>query len=341
MDRDEQFMLRAIELAELGRGKVSPNPLVGCVIVHENLIIGEGYHEYYGGPHAEPNAISSVKHQELIPSSTAYVSLEPCAHWGKTPPCANLLVEKGIKRVVIGAVDPNPLVGGKGINILKMAGVEVVSGVLESRVRDQNVRFFTFMEKKRPYIILKWAQTRDNFIAKENYDSKWISNKYSRQLVHKWRTEEDAILVGTQTAKYDNPRLNVREWKGKDPMRIVIDRRNTLSADLHLFDQSQATLCYNQVKSESHHNLEWVLMPEVFEIGEILEDLYNRKIQSVIVEGGTRLLNKFIQLELWDEARIFTARKEFGNGISAPLIKGKIKEELDIQGDKLSVISPV
>jgi diaminohydroxyphosphoribosylaminopyrimidine deaminase / 5-amino-6-(5-phosphoribosylamino)uracil reductase len=341
MDRDEQFMRRAIELAELGRGKVSPNPLVGCVLVHDSLIIGEGYHEYYGGPHAEPNAISSVKDQELIPKSTAYVSLEPCAHWGKTPPCANLLVEKGIKRVVIGAVDTNPLVGGKGIKVLKAAGVEVVSGVLESRVRDQNVRFFTFMEKKRPYIILKWAQTRDNFLARENFDSKWISNQYSRQLVHKWRTEEDAILVGTLTAKYDNPRLNVREWKGKDPIRIVIDRKNNLSTDLHLFDQSQATLCYNQVKSESLHNLEWVLMPESFEIREILEDLYNRKIQSVIVEGGTRLLNKFIQLELWDEARVFTSRKEFGNGISAPLIEGKIKEELDIQGDKLSVISPV
>jgi diaminohydroxyphosphoribosylaminopyrimidine deaminase/5-amino-6-(5-phosphoribosylamino)uracil reductase len=315
--------------------------MVGCVIVHDNLIIGEGYHECYGGPHAEPNAISSVKHQELIPNSTAYVSLEPCAHWGKTPPCTNLLIEKGLKKVVIGAADTNPLVGGKGINILKTAGVEVVSGVLESRVRAQNVRFFTFMEKKRPYVILKWAQTQDNFIAKNNYDSKWISNGYSRQLVHKWRTEEDAIMVGPQTAKYDNPQLNAREWKGKNPLRIVIDRKLSLGNHLHLFDQSQATLCYNQVKSEVTNNLEWVLLQEGFEIGNILEDLYERKVQSVIVEGGAHILNKFIQMGLWDEARVFTSKKEFGTGIPSPFINGKIKEELDIQGDKLSIISPV
>lgn len=168
MDQDEKFMLRAIELAEMGRGKVSPNPMVGCVLVHDAQIIGEGFHEFYGGPHAEPNAIASVSQKELIPESTAYVSLEPCAHWGKTPPCANLLVKEGVKKVVIGALDSNPLVGGRGINILKTAGIEVVSGILESKVRAQNIRFFTYMEKKRPYIILKWAQTPDNFIAKNN-----------------------------------------------------------------------------------------------------------------------------------------------------------------------------
>jgi diaminohydroxyphosphoribosylaminopyrimidine deaminase / 5-amino-6-(5-phosphoribosylamino)uracil reductase len=341
MDQDEKFMLRAIELAEMGRGKVSPNPMVGCVLVHDGQIIGEGFHEFYGGPHAEPNAIASVSQKELIPESTAYVSLEPCAHWGKTPPCANLLVKEGVKKVVIGALDSNPLVGGKGINILKTGGIEVVSGILASKVRAQNIRFFTYMEKQRPYIILKWAQTRDNFIAKNNYDSKWISNVYSRQLVHKWRSQEDAIMVGTQTAKYDNPRLNVRDWNGKNPLRIVIDRTLSLDSDLHLFDQSQATICYNQIKSEVLNNLEWVKLQMGFEIEHILEDLFAKKIQSIIVEGGAQLLNKFIQLELWDEARVIVGMNEFGTGISAPLIGGRIKEELDIQGDKLSIRSPI
>jgi diaminohydroxyphosphoribosylaminopyrimidine deaminase / 5-amino-6-(5-phosphoribosylamino)uracil reductase len=341
MGQDEKFMLRAIELAEMGRGKVSPNPMVGCVLVHDGQIIGEGFHEFYGGPHAEPNAIASVSQKELIPESTAYISLEPCAHWGKTPPCANLLVKEGVKKVVIGTLDSNPLVGGKGVQILKKGGIEVVSGILESKVRTQNVRFFTYMEKQRPYIILKWAQTRDNFIAKNNYDSKWISNVYSRQLVHKWRGQEDAIMVGTQTAKYDNPQLNVRDWNGKNPVRIVIDRTLSLDSDLHLFDQSQATICYNQIKSEVLNNLEWAKLQEGFEIEHILEDLYAKKIQSIIVEGGAQLLKKFIQLELWDEARVFVGKNEFGTGISAPLISGRIKEELDIQGDKLSIISPI
>ncbi|MFD2200139.1 bifunctional diaminohydroxyphosphoribosylaminopyrimidine deaminase/5-amino-6-(5-phosphoribosylamino)uracil reductase RibD [Shivajiella indica] len=340
MGKEERFMLRAIELAEFGRGKVSPNPMVGCVIVHNGQIIGEGYHEIYGGPHAEPNAISSVKNKDLISESTAYVSLEPCAHWGKTPPCADLLVEKGIKKVVIGAVDSNPLVGGKGIEILKNAGVEVIAHILESKVRAQNSRFFTFMEKNRPYIILKWAQTQDNFIARENYDSKWISNVYSRQLVHKWRTQEDAIMVGTQTAKYDNPKLNVRDWIGKNPIRIVVDRELILDSNLHLFDKSQATLRYNQIKSGNQNNLEWIKLREGFEISDILEDLHVRKIQSIIIEGGAQLLNKFIQLELWDEARVFIGKKKFGAGIQAPNINGIIKEEIDIQGDLLRLISP-
>lgn len=341
MDLDNQFMQRAIELAELGRGHVSPNPMVGCVIVHGTKIIGEGYHEFYGGPHAEPNAIASVRHKELLPESTAYVSLEPCAHWGKTPPCANLLVKERIKKVVIGALDSNPLVGGKGINILKTGGVEVISGILESKVRSQNTRFFTFMEKKRPYIILKWAQTLDNFIARENYDSKWISNVYSRQLVHKWRTQEDGIIVGTQTAKFDNPRLNVRDWNGRNPLRIVIDRSLKLDSHLYIFDQSQPTLCYNEIKSQVSHHLEWVKLQEGFNIEDILKDLYDRKIQSIIVEGGAKLLHQFISLGLWDEARVFTGNQEFGKGISAPNINGKIKEELNIQGDLLRIISPL
>lgn len=341
-------MLRALELASLGKGAVSPNPMVGCVIVHGDDIIGEGYHEEYGQAHAEPNAIASLKNPDLLPSSTVYVTLEPCAHWGKTPPCANLLVEKKVNKVVIGTVDTNPLVGGKGIQILKDAGIEVVTGVLDKKVREQNKRFFTFMEKKRPYIILKWAQTKDGFIARENYDSKWISNAYSRQLVHRWRSEEDAIMVGTLTAKYDNPQLNVREWIGKNPIRIVVDRNLTLDRSLQLFDQSQSTLCYNQVKEQKSENLEHVRLPAGFNIGEILEDLYQRKIQSLIVEGGAQLLNRFIQENLWDEARVFTGQVQFGSGlpagrqgIPAPKIHGSIINEMEIIGDLLTITRPI
>ena len=338
MTQDEKFMLRALELASLGFGSVSPNPMVGCVIVHDDEIIGEGYHEEYGKSHAEPNAVASVKNPDLLTSSTVYVTLEPCAHWGKTPPCANLLVEKKVKKVVIGTVDTNPLVGGKGIQILKDAGIEVVIGVLDERVRAENRRFFTFMEKKRLYVILKWAQTKDGFIARENYDSKWISNPYSRQMVHKWRSEEDAIMVGTLTAKYDNPQLNVRAWEGKNPLRIVIDRKLTLDGDLHLFDQSQATICYNQEMEEKSENLERVKLQAKFDINEILKDLYDRKIQSLIVEGGAKLLNNFIQENLWDEARVFTGRVQFGNGISAPkLVGARVEEEFEIIGDRLSI----
>ncbi|WP_113923753.1 bifunctional diaminohydroxyphosphoribosylaminopyrimidine deaminase/5-amino-6-(5-phosphoribosylamino)uracil reductase RibD [Cognataquiflexum aquatile] len=337
MTQDELYMRRAIELAEWGSGKVSPNPMVGCVIVHENTIIGEGYHQVYGGPHAEPNAINSVADQDLLPESTVYVSLEPCAHWGKTPPCAHLLVEKKVKKVVVGAIDSNPLVGGKGIQILKEAGIEVVTGILEKDVREQNKRFFTFIEKKRPYVILKWAQTRDGFVARENFDSKWISNAYSRQLVHKWRSVEDAILVGTSTAKYDNPQLNVRDWEGKDPVRIVLDRNLTLDRSLHLFDNAQPTICYNQVKSEKFENLDLVQLMSGFGVKEVLEDLYQRKIQSLIVEGGAQVLKSFIENELWDEARVFTGQVQFGKGISAPLIKGKLLSESEIMGDRLAV----
>jgi diaminohydroxyphosphoribosylaminopyrimidine deaminase / 5-amino-6-(5-phosphoribosylamino)uracil reductase len=341
MTQDEKYMLRALELASLGLGSVSPNPMVGCVIVHKDEIIGEGYHEEYGQAHAEPNAISSLKNPDLLPFSTVYVTLEPCAHWGKTAPCANLLVDKRVKKVVIGTVDTNPLVGGKGIQILKDAGIEVVTGILDKKVREQNKRFFTFMEKKKPFVILKWAQTKDGFIARENYDSKWISNPYSRQLVHRWRSEEDAIMVGTLTAKYDNPQLNVREWVAKNPIRIVVDRKLTLEPGLHLFDQSQSTLCYNQVMTQKADNLEHVKLPEGFNIGEILVDLYERKIQSLIVEGGAQLLNKFIQENLWDEARVFTGQVQFGSGIPAPKTHGSIINEVEIMGDFLTITRPI
>lgn len=337
MTEDQKYMLRAIELAELGRGMVSPNPMVGCVIVHNGNIIGEGYHKQYGGPHAEPNAVNSVEKSELLQEATVYVTLEPCAHFGKTPPCANLLVDKKVKKVVIAAFDSNPLVGGKGIKILQKAGIEVVTGVMEKEARMQNKRFFTSMEKHRPYIILKWAQTSDGFIARSDYDSKWISNSQSRQLVHKWRAEEDAIMVGTKTAHFDNPKLNVRDWEGKDPLRIVLDKQLTLDNNLALFDQSIPTICYNLVKDESLENLNYVKLEKNFGIRDIMSDLHQRKVQSVIIEGGSYLLQEFIQSELWDEARVFTGKSKFENGIPAPRLKQQPSEVFDILGDKLEI----
>jgi len=330
------YMRRALELAEWGRGYVSPNPKVGCVIVHQDRIIGEGWHRSYGGPHAEVHAINSVENQSLLPESTVYVTLEPCAHWGKTPPCANLLVEKKVKKVIIAAVDSNPLVGGKGIEILKNAGIAVETGVLEEEARWQNRRFFTQIEKQRPYVILKWAQTEDGLVARENFDSKWISNAQSRQLVHKWRAEEDAILVGKNTAAYDNPRLDVRDWVGKNPIRVVLDSRLGLPKNLNLFDQSIPTLIFNTVKSETIENLQWIRLSEI-NPKVILKELHSRKIQSLIVEGGSQVLSQFIESGLWDEARVFTAPTRFDRGISAPTLNQNPSETLSIDTDRLDI----
>jgi len=332
-----QFMRRALELAELGRGKVSPNPLVGCVIVHDGLIIGEGYHEEYGLAHAEVNAIRAVENQELLRESTVYVTLEPCAHFGKTPPCANLLADKKVKKVIIATVDSNPLVGGKGIQILKDAGIEVITGVLEQEVRAQNRRFFTQIEKQRPYIILKWAQTADGFVARKDFSSKWISSARSRQLVHKWRAEEDAIMVGKNTAKYDDPSLSVRDWVGKNPLRIVVDSRLELPSSLKVFDRSVPTVCYNTVKAEIQENLNFVKLNPDFSIQDILEDLHNRNVQSLIVEGGSYLLNKFLSAELWDEARVFTSKTKFELGIQAPVMSVPSSETISLAEDTLQL----
>lgn len=337
MTQDERYMLRALELAELGRGRVSPNPMVGCVIVWQDTIIGEGYHRQYGGPHAEPNAIEAVKDPEKLPESTVYVTLEPCAHFGKTPPCAALLVAKKVKKVIIALVDTNPLVGGKGIKMLQDAGIEVVTGILEQPARKLNKRFFTSIEKNRPYIILKWAQTVDGFVARKNYDSKWISNPSSRQMVHQWRAEEDAIMVGTNTAQYDNPRLNVRDWQGKDPLRIVLDRSLRLAPSLYLFDHQIPTICYNSLKNSEEENLSFVKLAQDLPLVDMLEDLQQRKIQSLIVEGGSFLLHKFIENELWDEARVFTGQRKFSEGITAPRLRPSASASYDILGDRLEI----
>jgi diaminohydroxyphosphoribosylaminopyrimidine deaminase/5-amino-6-(5-phosphoribosylamino)uracil reductase len=335
-EQDYLFMRRALQLAEKGRGYVSPNPMVGCVIVHAGKIIGEGWHKEYGGPHAEVHAVNSVENQALLSESTVYVTLEPCAHWGKTPPCANLLLEKKVKKVIIAASDSNPLVGGKGIEIVRNGGIEVETGILEKEARWQNRRFFTQIEKQRPYVILKWAQTQDGFVARENYDSKWISTPQSRQLVHKWRAEEDGILVGKNTAAYDNPRLDVRDWVGKNPVRVVLDTKLDLPKELNLFDQSVPTLIFNAVKSETKENLEWIQLSEISP-ETILKELHSRKIQSLIVEGGSQVLRQFIESGLWDEARVFTAPTRFDHGIPAPIPNQNPSETLSIGTDRLDI----
>jgi diaminohydroxyphosphoribosylaminopyrimidine deaminase / 5-amino-6-(5-phosphoribosylamino)uracil reductase len=335
MTQEELFMQRALELALLGVGQVSPNPRVGCVIVHDGKVIGEGWHQKFGEAHAEVNAINSVQEKSLLKESTVYVNLEPCSHFGKTPPCADLLIQYHVKKVVIANVDTNPLVGGEGIKKLREADIEVVTGVLEKEGRELNKRFFTFVEKQRPYIILKWAQTTDGFVAQSNYESKWISNEYSRQLVHRWRSEEDAVLVGTRTAAHDNPTLTVRDWTGRNPIRVVIDRFLRLSERLNLFDRTQKTICYNLLKHEEHPNLLLMRLDERDFLNHLVADLYKQRIQSVILEGGAQTLQLFIEAGLWDEARIVTSIRSFGEGIPAPTISGKIKLEQDIFGDKL------
>lgn len=335
---DELYMLRALELAALGRGHVSPNPMVGCVIVKDGLVIAEGWHEKYGGPHAEVNAINSVEDKSLLDGATLYVTLEPCCHYGKTPPCAELILKYPIKKVVICNIDPNPLVAGKGIEQLIVGEKEVEVGILEAQGYELNKRFFSFIEKKRPYILLKWAETSDGFIARENYDSKWISGELSRKLVHKWRTEEDAIMVGTNTALYDNPRLNVRDWNGRNPTRILIDKELQVPEGAHLFDGTQTTICYNFKRQEVKNLVEFVKLDPVEDLMKhILEDMYERKIQSVIIEGGAGLLNSFIQKGLWDEARIFRSKQEFGIGVEAPYIRGKLLSVDKIGEDEMVV----
>ncbi len=328
-------MQRAIVLAELGRGNVSPNPMVGCVIVHEGKIIGEGFHRQFGEAHAEVNAINNVKNKALLKNADLYVSLEPCSHFGKTPPCADLIVSHKIPRVFICNTDPNPLVAGRGIKKLKNAGIEVTAGILENRGKALNKSFFTSIVKKRPYIILKWAETGDGFVARDNFDSKWISNTYSRKLVHKWRAEEDAIFVGTNTAHYDNPSLNVRDWTGKNPVRIVIDKSLKLDKGLNLFDNQQKTLCYNLLKNEVFKNLEYIQLKNEDFLHHLLSDLNFQGLQSVIIEGGSHTLKSFIEKSLWDEARIFKSKTQFGTGIQAPQIQGYLEKTEKSRDDLL------
>lgn len=349
MNFDESYMSRCLDLAKLGMGKVAPNPMVGCVVVHNGNIIGEGFHQQYGGNHAEVNAIQAVKNKSLLKESTLYVNLEPCAHFGKTPPCANLIVEHNIPRVVIGCVDSYSEVSGKGIEKLQNAGIELTVGVLENKSLELNKRFFTFHNKKRPYIILKWAETKDGFIdvdrgneiaglTQNNVDN-WITNELSKKLVHKWRSEEMAILVGTNTALNDNPRLTVREWKGKNPTRIVIDLHDRLPQSLNIFDKSIPTIVFSLNKETTTNNLTYVKINDSKTLlKEALNELHKRNIQSVIVEGGATLLQSFIDQQLWDEARVFIGNKKFTTGLKAPSLKGNLVAEEQIDVDHLKWI---
>lgn len=306
----QKYMARCIELAKNGLGTTYPNPLVGAVVVCDGKIIGEGWHRKSGEPHAEVLAIRSVQDPDLLAKSTIYVSLEPCSHFGKTPPCADLILECGIPEIVIGTVDPNEKVAGKGIAKLEAAGRKVVVGVLENDCNDLNKRFFTFHRKKRPYVILKWAQSADGFVAPLQKDQRkpiWITNEFSRQLVHKWRAEEQAILVGTQTVVDDNPTLDVRDWTGENPTRIVLDQNNRISKESHIFGNQSKTLVYSEPGNFSD-NVALALAGRLYQDG----------IQSVIIEGGTRTLETFLLENLWDEARVFKGPDKFQNGIQAP-----------------------
>lgn len=328
----ELYMRRALELAGKGLGLVSPNPMVGCVIVYRDHIIGEGYHHQYGGPHAEVVAVDSVEDKSLLQEATVYVTLEPCSHYGKTPPCCDLLITNGFKKAVIANVDPNPKVQGRGIGRMKEAGIKVSTGLLMEEGLKLNRRFFTFHEKRRPYLILKWAQTADGFIARANFDSKWISGVRSRQLVHSWRAQEDAILVGKNTAYYDNPSLTTRDWSGKDPIRIVLDHKRFLSDKLQLFCDGKTTLRAVENQNAKKDDL---TISEDKGIQGLVDSLYENDIQSVIIEGGSSTLQNFIDLELWDEARVFTANIDFKEGIAAPILSANTVNEVKIGRDKL------
>jgi len=336
-----KFMQRCLEIAKQGAGNTSPNPLVGSVIVYDGKIIGEGYHRKCGEPHAEINAINSVKDYSLLQKSTLYVNLEPCSHYGKTPPCAERIAQLKIPRVVVGIKDLSAKVNGKGINIMKNAGIDVTTGIMEAESYELNRRFFTFHQKNRPYIILKWAQSQDNFIDIKRTTSNqpqihWITNELSKSLVHKWRTEEDAILIGFNTALKDDPQLTVREWTGKQPLRLVFDKNLVLSKNLHIFDKQNPTIIFNANKSEIQKNLTFALLNYANDIlPQILLVLYQKNILSVIVEGGRITLQSFIDLNLWDEARVFTGAVKFKSGVPAPLFPYLPKHTMHLMESKL------
>lgn len=343
---DVFYMQRCLELAVMGNGNVSPNPMVGCVIVLNNQIIGEGYHQKIGEAHAEVNAIKNVfenygdKALDLLKEATAYVTLEPCSHFGKTPPCADLLIKHQIKRIVIGNTDPFESVNGKGIEKLKNAGIEVITGILDDKCKFINRRFFTRIKEHRPYFILKWAQTANGFFAPTDQSQQWISGVEAKTLTHQWRSEEDAILVGKNTVLADNPQLNTRAIKGKNPIRIIIDKNLDIPSNYHIFNDVAKTIVCNEVKTDVIANIHYVQMEDMhfYLPQKIAYQLYLMDIQSVIIEGGANILNQFITANLWDEARIFTSKTQWQNGIKAPKINGKILEETIIGNDQLQII---
>ena len=324
----EKYIKRCIELAKNGLGTTYPNPLVGSVIVYNNEIIGEGWHQKAGEPHAEVNAIHSVKDKSLLSKATIYVSLEPCSHFGKTPPCCDLIIANKIPNVVIGTIDPFAKVAGNGIKKLLEAGKKVTIGILEDECNELNKRFFTFHTKKRPYIILKWAESQDGFIApleREKKEPVWITNEFSRQLVHKWRSEEQAILVGTNTVLEDNPSLTVRDWTGNNPIRIVLDQKKRIPKESPIFDTQANTLLISKDTINFKNAI----------ASEIADFLFKNEIQSVIIEGGRQTLQTFIDANIWDEARVFKGAKALKNGIKAPLITSVNAKKEQLLDDQL------
>lgn len=351
------FMRRCLHLAAKGAGYVAPNPMVGAVLVHNNRIIGEGYHQRYGEAHAEVNCIASVKEEDvnLIASSMLYVSLEPCAHFGKTPPCADLIIRHKIPKVVIGVRDPFNEVNGKGIEKLKKAGIDVQLGILEEECKEINKRFFTFYTKHRPYIILKWAETANGFISTSSQRSTddsdvlpngrlLISNEYTNRLVHKWRSEEAGIMVGTNTALSDNPDLTTRLWDGPSPVRLIIDMDLRLPGTLKIFNHASPTIIFNTLKHEEDGNLHYYQVTEDTNlVHQVVNAMCHLKIQSVIIEGGARLLQSFIEEQCWDEIRIIKNSKLIiENGLPAPQ-PGRViqSESFQLLGDLISILKPV
>ena len=328
MNIHEKYISRCIELGKLGIGNTYPNPSVGCCLVVDDKIIGEGYTSISGGNHAEVNAINSVKDKSLLKLSTIYVTLEPCCHHGKTPPCVDKIIANGIKQVVIGIKDPNPLVCGKGIEKLKENGVEVISGVLKSECIEHHKRFLSYIINKRPYIILKWAETADGFIApkqKNINEPYWISNTKSRQLVHKWRSEEQAILVGAKTIREDNPRLTTRDWEGKN-CDIYILSKNGVQKDYKIFNQDSKVTILDSQEIDYDKDI----------VKQICDKFYNDKILSIIVEGGTKTLSNFIDSDVWDEIRVFRTKEKLGGGIKGPRLKYKVSDKVNIGDNELN-----
>lgn len=323
MMNHQLFMRRCLDLALNGSGMVAPNPMVGALLVYEGQTVGEGWHMKFGAPHAEVNAVNSISDPSILPECTLYVSLEPCSHFGKTPPCSDLIISSGIKKVVVCNQDPNPLVSGRGISRLRKAGVEVTTGVLEAEGRELNRRFFLFHERKRPYIILKWAQSADGFLAphprKGKHGITWLSNPLSRSLTHVWRAEEASILVGSNTVINDNPRLNVRGLEGKDPVRIIFDPDLKCDTGKKVFGKGSRVMVFNHTKSETVKNVSYFAVPKGKRfLRTVMQSLYDNGIQSVLVEGGALTLNSFIRENLWDEARVFRTPISLKSGIQAP-----------------------
>lgn len=343
---EKKYLHRCFQLAVNGLGNVAPNPMVGAVIVYENSIIGEGFHEKFGGAHAEVNAIRNAIEngfENLLSESTIYVNLEPCSHFGKTPPCCDLIIKYNFKKVVISNEDPFPEVAGNGIRKIKAAGIDVATSILEAEGREINKRFFTFYQKTRPFIILKFAQSRDGFIAPENptLENRKISNELSNKLVHQWRSEESAILVGTSTAAIDNPSLTVRNFTGKNPVRMVIDKECKLPLTNSIFNKEAPTLIFNDKKNEIIDNLEFIRLDFTGEIlNQINKIAFEKKILSILVEGGSKIHQQYINLALWDEIRSITAPFQLLSGTKSATFTGKVKETFNLGSDQISIIKP-